>query len=172
MHTVHAREWGEGLQPVTQLVWPVWLALTPGRRATHTQLDFDTISSEVFLFSLFFACQENLCYQSTFIHSWYGNLLRLFHFRSLSKYSRTARTTYETGGIDSFSPLPCQRVSLYRLQVDWTQAVKTIDKNSQRSFSCTNQRDWERWRCLHLCRLQWCREQLIWCPTQCTEWVF
>ena len=25
MHTVHAREWREGLKPVTQPVWPVWL---------------------------------------------------------------------------------------------------------------------------------------------------
>ena len=29
----------------------------------HAQQDFDTISSEVFLFSPFFACQGNLCYQ-------------------------------------------------------------------------------------------------------------
>ena len=57
MHTVHAREWRERLKPVTQPVWPVWLVQTPGQLITHTQQDIDTISSEVFLFSPFFACQ-------------------------------------------------------------------------------------------------------------------
>ena len=60
MHTVHARERREGLKPFTytQPVWPVLLVQTPGRLIAHTQQDFDTISSEVFLFSPFFACQE------------------------------------------------------------------------------------------------------------------
>ena len=40
MHTVCAREWREGLKPVTQLVWPVWLVQTPGRLIAHTQQDF------------------------------------------------------------------------------------------------------------------------------------
>ena len=57
MHTIHAREWCKpGLKRVT--LWPVWLVQTPGWLITHTPQDFDTISSEVFLFSPFFACQE------------------------------------------------------------------------------------------------------------------
>ena len=55
IHTVHAREWRERLKPVTQ---PVWLVQTPGRLIAHTQQDIDTISSEVFLFSPFFAYQK------------------------------------------------------------------------------------------------------------------
>ena len=58
MHTVHAREWSERLQPVTQPVWQVWLIQTPGRLIAHAQQDFETNSSEVFLFSPIFACQE------------------------------------------------------------------------------------------------------------------
>ena len=58
MHTVHARERREGLKPVTQQVWSVWLVQTPGRLIAHTQHDFDTISSEVFLFSPLFVSQE------------------------------------------------------------------------------------------------------------------
>ena len=66
MHTVHVREWrGKALKPVTRPVWPVWLVQTPGRLIAHTQQDFDTISSDIFL-SLHFSCaRKNLCYQGS-----------------------------------------------------------------------------------------------------------
>ena len=39
MRTVHAQEWREGLKPVTQPVWLVWLVQTPGRLIAYTQQD-------------------------------------------------------------------------------------------------------------------------------------
>ena len=50
MLTVHAREWRD---------YSISLAVqTPGRLIAHTQQEFDTISSAVFLFYPFFVCQE------------------------------------------------------------------------------------------------------------------
>ena len=58
MQTVNAREWRAGLKPITQTVWPVCLVRTPGRLIAPAQKNLDTNSSEVCLFSPFFACQE------------------------------------------------------------------------------------------------------------------
>ena len=48
----------KGLKLVTQPVWQVWLVEAPGQFIVHVKHDFDTISSEGFLFSPFFTYQE------------------------------------------------------------------------------------------------------------------
>ena len=73
MHTVHAREWHKRLKLVMQ---PVWLVQTPGQLIVHTQHDFDTISSEVFLFAPFFTYQEKpLVSEYKFYYTWFTNEL-------------------------------------------------------------------------------------------------
>ena len=65
MHTVHAQEWREGLKPVTQPVWPVWLSklLDDLSRILNRIL---TRFLQRFSFSLHFSrAKKNLCYQDT-----------------------------------------------------------------------------------------------------------